>query len=664
MRRARPEPVRDPRTHSSRWALALPVLFAASLAWKLYCLQRFSHSPLFGNLESDSATYWGWARLLVQDGWVGHAPFFLGPLYPYLLATLRPGPGSTILAPLLIQCALGAGATVLVACCARVLCRPRFALAAGALAAGCAMSTFLDLSILGESLLWFLEAVLLWLLLTAVGGPRPHRAAALSGLVIGLISLGRPSGFLLLLALGATAAARRGWPAAARSFAIASACALGICVPVLARHLALGHGPILTTYSLGYNLYVGNGSPATGAYYTEIDLASGTQTALLEGGVGGDGRAWITRTTGMHLTALESSSFWLRRTLSDVVATPLRTIRLLLWKGALALNRDEAYQLDNIHVHERIDGPLGVPGLGGFGFIGVLGLFGLAVSWRQHEGKVLAAFALIQWLTMVVFFVTDRYRHHLTLPLVVACGPALHAAWEALRSGGFSRFGWRGAALAASGALVWLPLVHFDRAQVDFSVHRVLGEALLRQHQRDKGEYQLALCIEPEMLTRLPLARSSTARAAVAGVLQSLAGSYADRGQYVRSEETLRQAVMLTPVDRDLRRDHAVASALAGMRVAALAECDTLGIPPSRLAREVVGVAERATEVDALDQAEHALLTAIAMDSTCEAANVVLLRLLCREGRASEAREQFARMRARGLPAEVLQREAVALGAR
>jgi len=57
-------------------------------------------------------------------------------------------------------------------------------------------------------------------------------------------------------------------------------------------------------------------------------------------------------------------------------------------------------------------------------------------------------------------------------------------------------------------------------------------------------------------------------------------------------------------------------------------------------------------------------ITAIAMDSTCEAANVVLLRLLCREGRASEAREQFARMRARGLPAEVLQREAVALGAR
>jgi len=50
-------------------------------------------------------------------------------------------------------------------------------------------------------------------------------------------------------------ASSRGRRGALRAFAIALACAVGVCVPVLARHLALGHGWILNTYSLGFNAY-------------------------------------------------------------------------------------------------------------------------------------------------------------------------------------------------------------------------------------------------------------------------------------------------------------------------------------------------------------------------------------------------------------------------
>src|SRR5262249_45588696 len=188
---------------------------------------------------------------------------------------------------------------------------------------------------------------------------------ALSGVLIGAIGLGRPSGFLLLLVVAFAAGLGRGWRTALRSFAIAGACAIGICVPVLVRHLVLGHGWILTTYSLGYNLYVGNCPGATGAYNADVDRLSGVPEGLadIEGGIVGDGRGYIFRSTGQRLGAAQSSAYWLQQTVATVAAAPWRAMRLVGWKGLLSLNHAEASPLDDIHGHERIHGPPRNPGL-------------------------------------------------------------------------------------------------------------------------------------------------------------------------------------------------------------------------------------------------------------------------------------------------------------
>jgi len=647
----------------SWWTGGLIGLFAVSLGWKLFCLNRLQSSPLYGDFSADSKIYWSWAQILIQDGWVGRSPFFLGPLYPYLLALLRPSPGS-YWAPLMVQCVLGSVAVVLVARAARLVCAPRYSIIAGALTAGYAMATFMDLSILSESVLWFLAATFLYLQLSATRR-MPRFFHVTSGLLIGLMSLGRPSCFLLTAPHLVSAISGRGMRRGLQGAAIASACALGVCLPVLMRHVSLGHGWILTTYSFGYNVYIGNGPHATGAYVSLIDDAGVDESATgaTEGGVDGDGRAYIYRKYGLKLSPLESSAYWLQQTSAQLSASPARVIRLLVWKSALSLNHAEVYQLDNIHVHERIDGPLGLMAIGEFGWIGALGLFGLVIARRTTQGRVLIAHALAMWAPMVIFFVTDRYRYHLVLPLLVACGPALELAWGLLRlrTGFTVQLAPALLTLVATAAVVWLPLVQFDRQQIEFEVHHKLGDAFLSKGDYAQAEVELQKCLEPGTLSGVPLRRSSAARSAVSSVLHSLGTSYASRGLYLQSERALRLAVSYSPGVRNLRRDHAVVLAMSGMHDKALAELDTLKAPAGLLERELLRVAERAVRAESWGPAEQALRAAIVVDSTSEAANVILLRILHAQGRDGEADLLLRRLSGRLIPAEVIRRETAAM---
>ncbi|HXJ70800.1 MAG TPA: glycosyltransferase family 39 protein, partial [Verrucomicrobiae bacterium] len=198
-------------------------LFVVSLAWKLYCLHRLLASPLYGSLTADSEAYWTWAQVLVRNGWVGKNPFFLGPLYPYLLAVLEPTATASYVAPLIVQCVLGAATVVLIGEAARSVCAPRFAFGSSVLASGYAMATFMDLSVLSESLLWFLGAGFLCLQLRAVSKGPGRAFPAVSGLLTGIMSLARPSFMFLLAPTVVSVAASRGTRGALRAFAIALA---------------------------------------------------------------------------------------------------------------------------------------------------------------------------------------------------------------------------------------------------------------------------------------------------------------------------------------------------------------------------------------------------------------------------------------------------------
>jgi pentatricopeptide repeat protein len=648
------------------WSWALFVLFLTALAWKLACLVRLVRSPLFGDLSSDSAAYWGWAQFLSRDSWLGHNAFFLGPLYPYLLALFHPTPSSSPTGPLLVQCVLGSATCVLLASAARRVCAWPYALSVGVLAAGNSMANLLDVSVLSESLLWFLGAVFMWLQFAVNPSARSRAHAVWSGLIIGMMTLARPSFGLLLIPVAIAAGAHGGVRAAVRSVLMSSCVVLACCLPVLARHAVLGYGLIPTTYSLGYNAYVGNGPGANGTYRspTGDSILEPTSIAEMEGGTLGDGRDFIARTTGLKLSPAESSAWWLRATWSSAVASPGRVFGLWVRKAALSFNHVEASQIEDLGVHERILGPLGIPWVGTFGFVGMLGLVGLLLIVRRTEGHVLLAHMVGVWVSLVIFFVTDRYRHHLTLPLLVACGPAIEATVQGIRNARLEpqRLSRVLAPAAVAASIIWLPLASVGRERVEFLSRWTLAEARLRHGDRLAGESELRLALAPGALARLPLTRSSTAREAVANAMQELGCSYAQRGLFAESDRWLVRALEYTPAARTLQHDHAVMLALTGRGPEALCDMRRLGFDAGTLVDELNANARSAAERHELELSESVLRSSLAVDSTQELANVVLLRLLVAQGRIDEAHLLLERMRERGVRNEVVTRESAALG--
>jgi Flp pilus assembly protein TadD len=144
---------------------------------------------------------------------------------------------------------------------------------------------------------------------------------------------------------------------------------------------------------------------------------------------------------------------------------------------------------------------------------------------------------------------------------------------------------------------------------------------------------------------------------AVAGAMSSLADSYVERGSPAQGELALRSAVELAPEDRELRRNHAMLLAMTGRSREAEAELEVLGAPRTLLLNDLLEAARKAVTRSSWTAAEQALRAAIDVDSTSEAANVVLLRLLRSQGRAPEAEALIARMRTRGVSPAVIARE-------
>src|SRR5262245_4023669 len=211
-----------------RWQLAW--IFVLALLFRLWVLIRLARTPLLDSLRSDSEVYWRWAALLRQQGWIGHNPFFLAPLYPYWLALVQPAVGSSVLGVLLVQAVLGALAAVLLADAAARLTSPRVGLLIGLLVAGCQGAVLFESLILMESLLFALECWLLWLVARWPWASRPVGGATWAGAIIGIAAYGRGTELLLLaplwLLLGRVARGRQALRASAAATLVVALLAL------------------------------------------------------------------------------------------------------------------------------------------------------------------------------------------------------------------------------------------------------------------------------------------------------------------------------------------------------------------------------------------------------------------------------------------------------
>jgi tetratricopeptide (TPR) repeat protein len=279
---------------------------------------------------------------------------------------------------------------------------------AGALAAVWPYLLYGETVVVGIEVSVFLNALALFALARFAERPGAGRAIA-AGVVLGLGALARPNLLLFAVLLPAwfAAAAPAGdrLRATARWSALVAAGVLVPLLPVLVRNLAVSGEPVLTTTSMGANLWISN-NPC--AWKTGVMGAREVRFAphLIEG----DSRAAAQAEEGRSLSPTEVSAHWTCRTLRVAVEEPasagLFLVRKLLcfFDGAevpssdlFPAAREEARALHWI--------PLG------FGFLSAFALLGAGiVVLRRREALPLAMLFAAYAAALVLFFPLAHYR--------------------------------------------------------------------------------------------------------------------------------------------------------------------------------------------------------------------------------------------------------------
>ena len=300
--------MRNMRRRADLWIL---LLLAAAL--RVAFVADLSGQVVFSSPLVDARTYDDSARAVAAHGPGAIAtPYYQPPLYPLLLGAVYASTGGSYLAPRILQSLLGLLTALLVAHLAARGGRRRAGWLAGALFAAYGPVLYFEGELLPSALLLASTTAAVWLLLEADDVPRPARGLVAAGLLLGIASAARPTGFLFAAGAAAwwawrrRAAARRGWQLAW----LAAAVAIPV-LPFTIANLVRGGEPVLVSWNGGINFYLGNGTNPDSLTAIQPGYAwSRLQVEPFRDGVYGSRRA--------------ESSYWVHRALEDMAADPER----------------------------------------------------------------------------------------------------------------------------------------------------------------------------------------------------------------------------------------------------------------------------------------------------------------------------------------------------
>ena len=527
----------------------LPCLILGGLLARVLYLGEVSALPFFSDPVGDSARYLERARAILAGDLVGDRPFFYGGIfYPYMVAINLRLFGANLYPICLAQAMAG---------CLLALVLHRFTLAAAG--PGISRETtekialiaaticlfygpfaFLesDLLMISWTLLLTMTAALLLLRARSVhtGGPGAVARAAASGLCLGLAASERPNLIALVPALVLWVVWF--WPGRNRLRA-AAALTLGACLVVFSvaalNHAASGRWVMLTTSS-GINFYIGNHPGARGTFdepWSETDPDFTARHPDLE-------EASVTmasRLARRELDPVQASDFWFARGFDYVSTHSGETAALLLRKMLLFWNAAELPNHLNFSFMRASTRFLWLMPLS-FGLVAPLALYGAVYPGARKlidpsACALLAILVLVPMVTVLPFFVADRYRAPVVPPLIVAAAFGAAAVLGRLSSAVTRRVACLHLlCLILAGVAMAVPLTRFDQSRDHW---------LLAQAYKKQGRLPEAVASYREAL------ESSPDKAAAAQIHNNLGVALAQLGQTQEARWQYQQAMTLVP---------------------------------------------------------------------------------------------------------------------
>jgi tetratricopeptide (TPR) repeat protein len=424
-------------------------IVAAAFVVKFAVLMQLHDHPLLQpHGELDTAYYVALANRVAAEGVLAPiGAFFVSPLYVYFLAAVFAAVG-TLLAAQLIQIALGALGVGLLVATARYWFGDRAALVAGALMTLTGIFTFNEVVILQSALDPFLVALVLYALTRTMGGGTGAFAAA--GVSLALLALNRPNA-ILFAATAAVAVFLSQWRDGRLTHGATLVASLVAVLGVnAARNYVVSGDLVLIASHGGLNFYIGNHDRADGTYTPVPGITPSIA------GQAGDSARVAEAAMGGPLSAAEVSTYFARRAFNWMLEHPADALTLWIRKTAILLNRVDVPLNYSYAFYTRE--PLSLLRVLAVGPwlllpLGLVGLFWPSLRVNTPGYWIWAMFVPVYGAAVVLFFVTDRYRLPLFVPLCAAAGAALVRLIDLGRRREFSAL-WRPAGAIALIAVV------------------------------------------------------------------------------------------------------------------------------------------------------------------------------------------------------------------
>ena len=610
----------------NRSNLALSFILLLSAAIHIAFMVQLGETPFGELLMVDAQTYHDKALEILSKGWLSPISSYQAPLYPYFLAAIYSIAGVKPTAVGAVQCALSVANVLLIFLLGKRIFNARAGLIAAAIAAFYGAFVFFAGILLKESLTIFLASLMLLLLANAASSPRSWRYLA-AGLCLGACIALRENFFIVLAALvpwaAASAPVRRMRLLAPLLLILGAALAIA---PFAIKNAYYTRQALLTSSQAGANFYIGNNRAARG-FYTRFDFVRPNPRFEEI-----DFHREAERASERKLTPAEVSRYWFKKSFDEMREDPLLFPRLTATRLGLLLNDYEIPDNYDFGFVRSIVPALRIAFIP-YGAVMVLALFGIFLSGLRTPGaRLIALFVAAHTISVVVFFVNDRFRIPAVPALIVFAAYAISDGWKNVVVGGRKRIALSIAALAILSVAVFTP--YADEKNFSFSWFKIgnsyenagrLDEAILyyskalsvrpdfakaRIHtgivyekmgdpKRATVEYDKALSIDPkstEALFCLAAAREKmgleegameayraiiSMREETAEAHNNLGLIYSRRGMTDMALSEIRRAVELSPMDATFRNNLGVVYLAMGLREEAISSfSEALKIDP------------------------------------------------------------------------------------
>jgi Tfp pilus assembly protein PilF/4-amino-4-deoxy-L-arabinose transferase-like glycosyltransferase len=482
-------------TRKREMKAAVLVLVAAAIIRLAYFLQYKALVPYFATPVLDAMYYDAWAGRVVMGQGYGPMPFYMSPMYPYILAAVYFVVGHSYTVVYVLQMILGLVNLLLTYALGRRLFGHKAGLIAMVLMTVYAPLVYLETKLLTETLAIALNLTFLLLLMRAM--KRPGLTGFLvAGIVMGLSAVCRPSA-LVSVALIVAWMLLSGLKSPRRiSFRYTAIMMLGVMLailPVTARNYFVGHDLVLIS-SNGGLVFAQANNPGANGVSTAIGGFSGSIMTQQQ-----EEMAAARQALGHPVKPSESSSFWLGKSLEFIRQKPGVFAKLLGMKVLWSIHNREADCSYNVYIEKSLVPVLRFLALP-FAMLAGLGLFGFITGRRtgvHRDIDLLAIYAASVFVGLIIFAVTSRYRVPSIPAFCIFAGYGLVRVWDA-----FAGRRTRELIFAVSGiaAFALISLVPYPTPYIPASGLANLGASYMEIGRMDEAMQltKKALAMEPD----------------------------------------------------------------------------------------------------------------------------------------------------------------------